>query len=150
VKDGAYMKRFREAMQFFYQKHFRRSPQFDMLMKIGAFFFAIAKKNKTAPLYTPQHFVLVSENERLREALQEKLGKTITRTIKLENVLSLKNKKAEIVFDNEYVSYKESIAFMEQQKNSGFTFKMRPAGALFIIGSNSCNDRGEVITVGDL
>lgn len=147
VKDGAYMKRFREAMQFFYQKHFRRSPQFDLLMKIGAFFFAIAKKNKTAPVHIPQHYVLVSDNEKLREALQQKLGKSITRTEHIENVLSLQHKKAEVMFDNEYVSFKESITFMEQQKNSGFTFKIRPAGASFIIGSNSSNDRGEVVVL---
>lgn len=145
VKDGAYMKRFREAMQFFYQKHFRRSPQFDVLMKIGAFFFAIAKRNKTAPVHVPQHYILVSVNENLRESLHNKLGKTIVRTEKIENVLLLKNKKAEVVFDNEFVSFKESIAFMEKHKNDGFTFKIRPAGSGYILGSNSSNDRGEVI-----
>jgi GT2 family glycosyltransferase len=145
VKDGAYMKRFREAMQFFYQKHFRRSPQFDALMKIGAFFFAIAKRNKTAPVHIPQHYVLVSANEKLRESLYNKLGKAIVRTEKIENVLSFKNKKAEVVFDNEFVSFKESVAFMERYKNDGFTFKIRPAGSGFILGSNSSNDRGEVI-----
>jgi GT2 family glycosyltransferase len=39
VKDGLYMKHFREAMQFFYRKHFRSSIIFDVFMKIGAFFF---------------------------------------------------------------------------------------------------------------
>lgn len=145
VKDGAYMKRFREAMQFFYQKHFRRSPQFDVLMKIGAFFFAIVKKNKTAPVHIPQHYMLVSANEKLRESLQQKLGKTVVRIEEIENVLSFKNKKAEVIFDNEIFSFKDSIAFMETHKNDGFTFKIRPAGAEFIVGSNSSNDRGEVI-----
>ncbi|MHA3788028.1 glycosyltransferase family 2 protein [Flavobacterium hauense] len=145
VKDGAYMKRFREAMQFFYKKHFRRSPQFDVLMKIGAFFFAIVKRNKTAPVYIPQYYVLISESEELREALQGKLEKSIIRTEKMESVLSMKNKKAEVIFDNEFVSFKDSIAFMEMHKNDGFTFKIRPAGSAFIVGSNSSNDRGEVV-----
>lgn len=147
VKDGAYMKRFREAMQFFYQKHFRRSPQFDLLMKVGTLFFAIAKKNKTAPAYHPQHYILVSENEKLREALHAKLGKSIIRTTVIESVLSMRNKKTEVIFDNEFVRFKEMIAFMEQEKSNGFTFKIRPAGSSFIIGSNDSNDRGQVIVL---
>ncbi|MDV6168441.1 glycosyltransferase family 2 protein [Flavobacterium sp. DG1-102-2] len=146
VKDGAYMKRFREAMQFFYNKHFRRSPQFDVLMKIGAFFFAVAKKNKAVPVYSPQHYVLVSKNDNLSRALKDKLGSTVTRTEQLSNVLSFKNKKAEVMFDNECVSFKEIITFIESHKNDGFTFKIRPAGTRFVVGSNSSNDRGEVIT----
>lgn len=147
VKDGAYMKRFREAMQFFYQKHFRRSPQFDLLMKVGTLFFAIAKKNKTVQVYRPQHYVLLSKNEKLKEALQIKLEKSIIRTEFIDSILSMQNKKAEVIFDNDFVSFKEMIAFMEQQKNNGFTFKIRPAGSSFIIGSNDSNDRGQVIVL---
>ena len=147
VKDGAYMKRFREAMQFFYQKHFRRSPQFDLLMKVGTLFFAIVKKNKTAPVYRPQHYILVSGNEKLREALHAKLEKSIIRTELIDSILSMQNKKAEVIFDNDFVSFKEMIAFMEQQKNNGFTFKIRPGGSSFIIGSNDSNDRGQVIVL---
>jgi len=145
VKDGAYMKRFREAMRFFYNKHFRKSPQFDLLMKIGTFFFAVAKKNKAIPVYMPQHYILVSDNEKLREAIQQRLGKSVIRTTQIANVLSLKNKKAEVIFDNELLSFKECITFMEQQKNNGYTFKIRPEGSDYLIGSNSSNDRGEVI-----
>lgn len=145
VKDGTYMKRFREAMQFFYQKHFKRSPQFDLLMKVGTLFFAIAKKNKTVQVYRPQHYVLLSENEKLKEALQIKLEKSIIRTEFIDSILSMQNKKTEVIFDNDFVSFKEIIAFMEQQKNNGFTFKIRPAGSSFVIGSNDSNDRGQVI-----
>ncbi len=147
VKDSAYMKRFREAMQFFYKKHFRRSPQFDILMRLGAFFFAIAKRSKKTPAYLPQHYVLVSNNDALREVLRQKLGKAVTRTEVVDNVLSFKNKKAEIIFDNEMVSFTAIIAFMEKHKADGFTFKIRPAGSSFIVGSNSCNDRGAVIVL---
>ncbi|MNK17078.1 N-acetylglucosaminyl-diphospho-decaprenol L-rhamnosyltransferase [compost metagenome] len=145
VKDGAYMKRFREAMQFFYQKHFRRSRVFDLMMKVGTVFFATAKKNKKVQIYRPQHYVLLSKNEKLREVLQSKLGKSVIRTELVSSIVSMKNKKAEIIFDNELVSFGEMITFMEQQKNSGFTFKIKPAGSSFVIGSNDCNDRGQVI-----
>ena len=145
VKDGAYMKRFREAMQFFYNKHFRKSPQFDLLMRIGTFFFAVAKRNKTGPVYAPQHYVLLSDDDTLSEKLKIKLGKTVTRTEKPDNVLNFGHKKTEVIFDNAFVSFKDIIAFMERHRKEGFTFKIRPAGSGFIIGSNSSNDRGEVI-----
>lgn len=147
VKDSAYMKRFREAMQFFYKKHFRRSAQFDVLMRVGAFFFAVAKRNKTAPVQLPKNYVLVSQNEQLRDVMEQKLGRTVTRTVVIENVVSYKNKKAEVIFDNEMVSFTAIIAFMEKHKADGFTFKIRPAGSSFVVGSNSCNDRGEVIVL---
>ncbi|PZR23400.1 MAG: glycosyl transferase family 2 [Flavobacterium psychrophilum] len=144
VKDGTYMKRFREAMQFFYKKHFRRSPMFDVMMRVGAFFFATIKKNKTVPVKTPEYYVLVSKNEQLRLVLEQKLQKAVDRVESLSEVF-VKNKKAEVVFDNESIAFKDAIAFMESQKSTGFTFKIRPADSMFIIGSNSSNDRGEVI-----
>lgn len=145
VKDGAYMKRFREAMQFFYQKHFRRSPVFDLMMKVGTVFFATVKKNKKVQVYRPQHYILLSKNEKLREVLESKLGKSIIRTELISSIESMENKKAEIIFDNELVSFGEMITFMEQKKNAGFTFKIKPAGSSFAIGSNDSNDRGQVI-----
>ena len=46
VRDGTYMKRFREAMQFFYKKHFKRSWFFDVMMQVGSFVFSLLKKNQ--------------------------------------------------------------------------------------------------------
>lgn len=149
VKDGTYMKRFREAMQFFYKKHFRRSPMFDVMMRVGAFFFAVVKKNKTAPARIPEYYVLISNNEKLRLSLEQKLGKKVDRVESLQEAL-LMSKKAEIVFDNATVSFKDAIAFMQQHKNDGYTFKIKPAESSFIIGSNSSNDRGQVILLEDL
>ena len=46
VRDGLYMKRFRDAMQFFYKKHFKKSVIFDLMMQFGAFAFSVIKKNQ--------------------------------------------------------------------------------------------------------
>ena len=43
VKDGIYMKRFQESMQFFYKKHFKVSVFFSVFMKIGILFFSFVK-----------------------------------------------------------------------------------------------------------
>ena len=44
IRDGTYLKRFQEAMQFFYKKHFDKSIFFDVFMKIGALIFSLFKQ----------------------------------------------------------------------------------------------------------
>ena len=46
VRDGTYMKRFQEAMQFFYKKHFEKSWYFDVMMRFGTLVFSLLKKNQ--------------------------------------------------------------------------------------------------------
>jgi GT2 family glycosyltransferase len=148
VKDGAYMTRFREAMQFFYKKHFKQSPVFDVLMRIGTLFFALAKKNKNVTVIVPQRYVLISADEKLKNVLQKQLQKDILLTGYFnQDALFLQNKGAEIIFDNSLITFGQIIAFMEKYRALNFTYKILPAGADFILGSNSCNDRGEVIVL---
>ena len=68
-----------------------------------------------------------------------------------ENSLnSLTNKgveNIEIIFDNNTISFKSIINSLERFRNKGFTFKILPQKSDFIIGSNSSNDRGEVIAL---
>lgn len=152
VKDGTYMKRFQEAMNFFYRKHFKVSIFFSLFMKIGIVFFSFVKmfQGKVRPKSNPEKYLLVSDNESIREKLENKLQKNIQRTI-LENgkiVFSQsfsEKKNTEIILDANYLGFKDAIAFFEDNKNKSFTFKLLPMQGTFIIGSNSSNDRGEVI-----
>jgi hypothetical protein len=61
----------------------------------------------------------------------------------------LKKKQIEILLDNNSFSFKEIIAFLEENKNQGFTFKIIPKKASFMIGSNSSNDRGEIVKISE-
>jgi GT2 family glycosyltransferase len=153
VKDGLYMKRFREAMQFFYKKHFKSSFIFDVFMKIGAFFFALVKKNqsKLKPLQA-EEYVLFSNDENMKNILELLLHKKIHWQSKIEgNILfshSISNiNQTEILLDNTDLSFKEIISFLEANKNQGFTFKIIPKNKSFIIGSNNSNDKGTVIII---
>ena len=153
VKDGLYMKRFREAMQFFYKKHFKSSFIFDVFMKIGAFFFALVKKNqsKLKPLQA-EEYVLFSKDENLKNKLDLLLHKKLHWQSKIEgNTLfshSISNKKqTEILLDNTDLSFKEIISFLEANKNQGFAFKIIPKNTFFMIGSNNSNDKGTVIKI---
>lgn len=153
VRDGTYMKRFREAMQFFYKKHFGGSVAFDFFMRLGAFFFALVKKNQSKQ-FIPNitEYVLFSSNENLKNKLEKQLQKKLVRVADIsENALfsqsNLKEAPIEILLDNNSFSFGDIIAFLEQYKNKNFTFKIIPENASFLIGSNNSNDRGEIIKI---
>ncbi len=154
VKDGTYMKRFQEAMNFFYKKHFKVSIFFSLFMKIGIVFFSFVKmfQGKPKDKNPASRYVLVSDNENLREKSESKLQKNTERTI-LENGKTVfsqtfsKGENSEVILDTNYLSFKDSISFFETNKNKSFTFKLLPIQSNFIIGSNSSNDRGEVIQI---
>ena len=154
VKDETYMKRFQEAMNFFYKKHFKVSSFFSIVMKIGIVFFSFIKmfQGKAKQKNKPETYLLISDNETTRENLAQKLHKDIER-IAFENrkiVFSQtfsKHKNTEIIIDTTCLNFKETITFFETYKNNSFTFKLLPMQSDFIIGSNSSYDRGEVIKI---
>ena len=153
VKDGLYMKRFREAMQFFYKKHYKSSPLFDFFMKIGTLFFALIKKNQgnSKPIEV-EDYILISEDENLSNKLEKQLNKKLIWETKLDSntLFSHRNKskkQSEFLIDNNSFSFKSIISFLETHKNQGFTFKIVPKNALFMIGSNNSNDRGIVVKI---
>ena len=160
LKDGTYMRRFREAMNFFYKKHFKVSFLFSFFMKMGIVFFSFVKmfQGKPKPKVKPESYILVSENEILREKLEIFLKKPV----KLFDNLNLIGKgntlftqsfsenqsngsTIEVIFDQNYLDFKSIIQAFESNKNQTLSFKILPKSTDFLIGSNSSFDRGEVI-----
>jgi len=154
VKDGAYMKRFQEAMNFFYSKHFKVSFFFSLFMKAGIVFFSIMKRmqGKAIRKQSAVNYIFISDSELLENKLRQILQKNIKR-LSLENgkiVFSQsisKSNLTEIILDTNIISFKEMIAFLEQNSDNSFTYKVLPVASDFILGSNSSNDRGEVINL---
>lgn len=154
VKDATYMKHFREFMNFFYQKHFKRSVFFNLMARFGAFYFSIVKvfKGKSKPKVKPAQYILVSDNEALKEKLVLKLQKSVERIplekgkIVISQTIS-KAKNTEVILDTNYLGFKKAIVFLEENKIKSLTFKLLPVESSFIIGSNSSDDRGEVIII---
>lgn len=152
VKDATYMKHFREFMNFFYKKHFKQSVFFNLMARFGAFYFSVVKlfQGKSKTKIPAIQYVLVSDNENVREKLENKLQKNTQRTT-LENgkivfSQSISEKKnTEVILDTNYLSFADAISFFETNKNKSFTFKLLPMQSNFIIGSNNSNDRGEVV-----
>ena len=141
VRDGTYMKRFREAMQFFYKKHFKKSSFFDVMMRFGTLVFSLLKKNQQKNKHrTIDEYVVFS-----KAALDLKLSKKITYLSDLNQFRNQTKKNIEIIFDITAFSFTEIITFMENNRNHNLSFKNYISSSNYLIGSNNSNDRGQII-----
>jgi GT2 family glycosyltransferase len=152
IKDGTYMRRFQDAMNFFYRKHFKVSLFFSVFMKIGILFFSFVKmfQGRQKIKKTPKLYLLVSNSIDLQKKLSLILkNKVVITDVKKEKMvnssLQSSEKGTEIILDNNFLSFKESIDIIESSKNRGFTYKIVPKNACFLIGSDNSNERGELI-----
>jgi GT2 family glycosyltransferase len=143
IRDEKYMKRFQEAMQFFYKKHFKKSFVFDFFMKIGAMVFSLIKKNQSKEIKREiDEYVVFSKN-----SLELNLNKKETILNDFSSFKNDLNSNIEIIFDTNSFSFKEIIEFMNCNKSKNLTFKNYISESNFIIGSNNSIDRGEIITL---
>lgn len=149
VKDAEYIKRFHTGTQIFYQKHFKASFFFEFWMKTITFYFLLAKKNKNKKTKNiPAKHYVVTQCLKTQNKLKEKYKSEL---YFVENIASLPDFKSteniEIIFDGNYLSNKEIISFMKEKEATNIFFKIKPANADFLIGSDDRNSRGEVIVL---
>jgi GT2 family glycosyltransferase len=152
IKDGVYMKRFQEAMEFFYKKHFKVSRFFSFFMKTGILFFSFIKmfQGQAKAKKIPQSYILYSSNVELINKIASKLQKKVflhdlkTEKMVISSKISL-GTKTEVLLDNNYISFKELINFIESLKNKRLSFKVLPKNTAFFIGSDHSNERGAII-----
>lgn len=153
AKDGKYMRRFREAMNFFYKKHFKKSSVFDVFMLLGVYYFSFVKWWQANQLVksVPDIYVLVSTNEFIKSELQKKLSHPVliqeTTEMALNYVSQNSSKIVEIIIDNRLISFKKIIETIVNCDSKTTTFKILPENSMFAIGSNSSNHLGEVIEI---
>ncbi|OUL60480.1 glycosyltransferase family 2 protein [Flavobacterium sp. AJR] len=154
IKDEKYMKRFQEAMNFFYKKHFKVSFLFSLFMKIGIVFFSIVKmiQGKTTIKTIPKEYFLYSMNDNLSEKLSSILQNKVTFCdLKKEKMVNSSliyiGKGAEVILDNQYISFKKCIDMIKSERHKKITFKILPKNTTFLIGSDSSNDRGKIVKI---
>lgn len=138
VRDGLYIKRFQEAMNYFYGKHFKKSMAFDTMMQLGTYAFSILKKKQQKnTTFLPEEKIVFTKNTKF---------KTIKNAHYYSSLNSFKNstKKTEIIFDTQSFSFTEIIQFMQKNKFKNIVFKNYIPQNDFIIGSNNANDLGEI------
>ena len=143
VRDSKYMKRFQEAIQFFYKKHFKKSLIFDFFMKIGAFGFSLIKKNQTKiTLREIDQYIVFS-----KEAIELNLTKKTTILNDFSKFKNDLNSNIEIIFNTKSFDFQEIIGFMNSNKSKNLTFKNYIPNSNYIIGSNNSIDRGEIVVI---
>lgn len=154
IKDEKYMSRFQEAMNFFYQKHFKKSWFFSFFIKIGIVVFSFVKmfQGKPKAKSLPETYIFYSSNKILSEKLPSILKNKVQffdfkKEKMVNSSLILKGHKTEIILDNQYVSFKKCIKIIETLKDKHITFKIFPKNSNFIIGSDSRNDRGQIVKI---
>lgn len=143
VRDSKYMKRFQEAMQFFYKKHFKKSIVFDFFMKAGAFAFSLLKKNqsKTTTREIDQYIVFS------KEAIELNLTKKTTNLNDFSKFKNNINSNIEIIFNTKTFDFQGIISFMSSNKSKNLTFKNYIPNSNYIIGSNNSIERGEIVVI---
>ena len=141
IRDGLYMKRFREAMQFFYKKHFKKSWFFDVMMQIGSFAFSLVKRNQQKNIKPNiDKFIVFSDKK-----IKLKTDKSVEYLTDLNQFQVEENKHVEIIFDIDFLDFNEVIFFMEKHKETNISFKNYISKSNYLIGSYNSNDKGEVI-----
>jgi GT2 family glycosyltransferase len=141
VRDETYMKRFQEAMQFFYNKHFKKSWFFDVMMRFGAFVFSLLKKNQQKNKQRIiDEYVVFSKVE-----IDLKSSKKVTYLSDLNQFKNLSKKNIEIIFDVTAFNFTEIITFMQSNKDKNLSFKNYISSSNYLIGSDDSKDRGQII-----
>jgi GT2 family glycosyltransferase len=143
VRDEKYLKRFKEAMQFFYKKHFKKSMVFDIMMQIGSFVFSFFKQNQQASKkQVIESYVYFSKS--LKEISLQKPVKQLAALSDFKNEL---NHTIEVIFDTSSFSFLEIIQFMENNSSKNITYKNYFPQSNYMIGSNNAIDRGEIVHI---
>jgi len=141
VRDETYMKRFQEAMNFFYKKHFNYSFFFTFFMKIGSFVFSLFKKNQQK-----NSAISIDETILFSKGIIELYPfKKVTNLNSLEEFKVKQQCSYQLIFDINSFSFLEIMQVMQKWKAKNITFKMYVSQNKYVIGSNSANDIGEII-----
>lgn len=138
LRDKDYARRFYGAMQIFYEKHFKQNVIFDLVVWLGIKLAFILRGNRKSEIKTISEYVFMSKevNTHLELKLQKKLNLC-------QQLVSVKT-DSEIIFDANFVPYKDIINYIENS-NKVLTYKILPNESNFIIGSNNGFSQGEVI-----
>ncbi|TNJ45805.1 glycosyltransferase family 2 protein [Tamlana fucoidanivorans] len=139
LRDKNYAKRFYGAMQIFYKKHFRKNILYDLIVWLGVQIVYTFRTKPELKKKRVQQYAFISNKQ--NELLNKILGKNIFLMQKLKYF----SVPTEVIFDANFMSYKEIICNIEKQNNiANTTYKILPNNSKFILGSDSTIDRGEV------
>ncbi|MBL4663523.1 MAG: glycosyltransferase family 2 protein [Flavobacteriaceae bacterium] len=146
-KDNAYLDRFYGAMRIFYKKHFRSNFIQHTFMNFGVMVAKTfrrrkeSKKKVIAP-YTEKVLVFTESI-----ALLKKLSEIYDIPVRSGSKTAMGNAlftNTLCIFDVDYVSYQQIFSVMQQRKNKQNSFRIKPPGCNFVIGSDQSDQKGSV------
>ena len=147
-KDFAFQMMFREAMNYFYSKHFHVSNFVKMWIKLATYIFSLLKRirgsKKLAKRFVPKRYWLISKELDLEIGVNKNIPFTHTRS--LYGVFKHRSSRTELIFDSDTLSFAEMIDFMDANGNS-FSYKFLSSDKKHAVGSNSSVAKGEVLVM---
>lgn len=147
-KDFAYQFMFREAMNYFYNKHFHVSNLVKIWIKAATNAFSFLKRLRGSKSINrkqqPFCYCLISDELDLKIGVNKNV--LFMHTSGVDDVLEQKNSRTEIIFDPETISFKSCIDFMSKH-GKGFTYKFLNSDKSHAVGSISSNAKGEVLVM---
>lgn len=141
LKDASYAKRFYGAMQIFYKKHFKSNAVFNMMVWMGIkLAFMFRKPPKVVKKASKNMYVFSNED---LQYLSGKLPQSILLIDSLEEI----EDASTVIFNTSSMTYREIISNMiHLNKKKMVSFRIFIQNSNVVIGSDSSNSRGEVIT----
>ena len=140
LRDKNYARRFYGAMQIFYKKHFKKNIFFDLFVWIAIRLVYVFRKKQTNKIKNVQKYIFISD--RINEQLEKVLSKDMTLKSDFKNI----EKGTEVIFDSNFLSFKDIISFMETDYlDPSITYKILPKKSKFVLGSDDAINRGEII-----
>ncbi|WP_368668075.1 glycosyltransferase family 2 protein [Aquimarina sp. RZ0] len=145
-RNAEYIKRFYGAMRLFYRKHFRSNWVLDKIVYLGIGVTSIIQsfKKHHREKRSVLAYYLVSDNHQLAKLLSGRLQKEV-KLISLESAKKFGFEYYELIFDNDHMTFGEIIEAMQLLRKPTMTFKIKPQGCNYILGSDFSDGKGEVI-----
>lgn len=146
-KDKTYWKRFYKAMYLFYDKNFPSNRFTKYGIKLATSLVSLMKSKLSSTdkeFIQIEEYVLISSNQKLQQKLKNKLNSHVELCSVEAIQLNQKSLRC-IIFDAEYMSYKEIIQQMSSLKDEKTYFRFVPRKANFMLGSDRSDTKGEVL-----
>lgn len=152
IKNKTYLKRFYGAMVIFYKKNFKVNRVLNTLMQTGIqllyFLKSLSIQKKTNTLKKSNRIIYIGKNEAIFAKIKSKFQPELAvfhQDITKKDILT--NKPNMLIFDMNYLDYKAVFPLMETLNDLNISFLFLPPNSDFLIGSNSKNFKGKVITL---
>lgn len=140
LKDVTYAKRFYNAMQIFYRKHFKSNLIFDTLVWLGIKMAFLLRKEPKSEHYSKKRWLAFSDK------LKNEIIALTNEKVDLILKKNLKNERGTVVYSTKENTFKEIIeSITKSHSNENLKHRIMVSESNFIIGSDSSIGRGEVV-----